>query len=184
MMKNLFTPRELAVCGLFGAAALLLPVIFHAVHLGRIFMPMYLPLVMLAFLVRPLPAAVTALVTPLISGAATGMPPFYPPVALLMSVELSVMAALIGFAGTLFPRAGETLILVPVLLLGRVMYVGLMYAVSRFIDLPAEFMAGLSFVSGWPGIILMIVVVPMLVKVFRTSAGYCTAKGKAGNERY
>ena len=175
MMKNLFTPRELAYCGLFGAAALLLPIIFHLVHLGHVFMPMYLPLVTLAFFARPLPASVTAFVTPLISGAVTGMPPFYPPVAVFMAVELSIMAALIALARTLFPRAGEWMILVPVLLLGRVLYMGLVYAFSLFIDLPAEFMAGLSFFSGWPGIILMIAAVPAVVRISRRGGGYRTA---------
>ncbi|MFO7652386.1 MAG: ECF transporter S component, partial [Candidatus Krumholzibacteriia bacterium] len=67
MIDTELSARELAFCGLFGAAALLLPVLFHVVHLGRLFMPMYLPLVALAFFVRPLPAAVTALMTPLLS---------------------------------------------------------------------------------------------------------------------
>jgi hypothetical protein len=56
------------------------------IHLGHVFMPMYLPIVALAFFVRPLPAAVTAAMTPLLSGAVLGMPPFYPPVALMMAV--------------------------------------------------------------------------------------------------
>ena len=177
-MKNLFTSRDLAYCGLFGAAALLLPVIFHLVHLGRVFMPMYLPLVALAFLVGPVPASLTALVTPLVSGAVTGMPPFYPPVAVFMAVELSAMAALIAFARGFWPRAAPWLILIPVLLLGRVLYVGLVYAFSGFIDLPAEFMAGLSFVSGWPGIILLIVVVPAVVRIFNRGGGQPAASEK------
>jgi membrane protein implicated in regulation of membrane protease activity len=35
---------------------------------------------------------------------------------------------------------------------------------ARLVDLPAAFVAGLSFLSGWPGIILMIVVVPVIVR--------------------
>ncbi len=97
-MKRL-DPRDLAYCGLFGAAALLLPVLFHLVHLGHVFMPMYLPLVTLAFLVRPLPAATTAAITPVLSGAVTGMPPLYPPIAAFMGIELAFMAALIATVG-------------------------------------------------------------------------------------
>jgi len=156
--------RETAFCGLFGAAALLLPVLFHVIHLGHVFMPMYLPLVALAFFVRPMPAAVTALATPLISGAATGMPPFYPPVAVFMAVELAVMAALIAAAVRRWPSANEWLVLVPVLLIGRAIYLGLVYAFSLVIDLPAGFMAGLSLVRGWPGIVLMAAVVPLIAR--------------------
>ncbi len=168
-MDGRLSPRELAYCGLLGAAALLLPVFFHLVHLGHVFMPMYLPLVTLAFLVRPLPAAVTALVTPLLSAAVTGMPPFYPPVAVFMAIELAVMGALIAAASTRWPRVNEWLVLVPVLLLGRVLYVGLAYGFSLVIHLPASFVAGLSLLGGLPGIVLMIVVVPPVVKISRRS---------------
>lgn len=160
-------PRDLAYSGLFGAAALLMPVLFHLVHLGHVFMPMYLPLVALAFFVRPLPAAITALVVPLLSGAVTGMPPFYPPVAVFMAVELAVMAALIALALCLRPRVNEWLVLIPVLLLGRVLYVALVYGFSLVVALPAGFMAGVSFLSGWPGIVLMIAVVPPVARIGR-----------------
>jgi hypothetical protein len=167
-MKRTLNARELAYCGVFGAAALLLPVLFHIVHLGFIFMPMYLPLVALAYFVRPFPAAVTAFITPLLSGAVTGMPPFFPPVAVNMALELAAMAALISIIRTRWPRFDERFVLIAVLLFGRVLYVGLVYLFSLMIELPAAFMAGLSFVSGWPGIILMIVVVPAIAKAGRT----------------
>ncbi len=163
--KSGLTPRELAYCGLLGAAGLLLPLLFHLVHLGHVFMPMYLPLVTLAFFVRPLPAVLTAFITPFLSGAATGMPPFYPPVALFMAIELSLMAALIATIVNHWNRINEWLVLIPVLLLGRIIYVGLIYAFSLLVALPADFMAGISFFKGWPGIVLMIIVVPFVVRV-------------------
>jgi len=45
------------------------------------------------------------------------------------------------------------------------------YAVAQLMDLPAGFLAGLSLVSGWPGIILMIVVVPPLVLAAKKKYG-------------
>ncbi|MBN2381269.1 ECF transporter S component [bacterium] len=161
------SPRELAYCGLFGAIALLLPVVFHIFHLGHIFMPMYLPLCTLPFFVRPMPAAITAVLTPLLSAAVTGMPPLFPPIAVFMSLELSIMALLIGLIMLWWPRANEWLVLVPVLLFGRVLYVGLVYLFSLFIALPAGFMATLSFLSGWPGIVLMIIAVPPVARLGR-----------------
>jgi hypothetical protein len=166
-MRRRLEPGELAYCGLFGAAALLLPVLFHLVHLGHVFMPMYIPLVALAFFVRPFPAAVTALIVPVLSGAVTGMPPFFPPVAVFMAIEIAVMAALIAFVSSRWPRANEWLVLIPVLLLGRVLYVALVYGFSLVVALPAGFMAGASFLSGWPGIALMIAVVPPVARVAR-----------------
>jgi len=174
------SPRELALSGLFGAAALVLPFLFHLVHLGSLFMPMYLPLVTLAFLVRPAPAAVTALVAPLLSAALTGMPPFYPPVAVFMGLELGAMAVLLSWLRGRWPRAGVLLLLVPVLLLGRVLSVGLVYAFSLMMTLPAPFLAGVSFLSGWPGIVLMVVVVPVLVRVAGTSPRASPAASSEG----
>ena len=162
----------MAYCGLFGAAALLLPVIFHLVHLGHVFMPMYLPLVTLAFFVRPRAAAVTSLLVPLLSGAVTGMPPLYPPIAVFMAFELAVMTALIAVVKTARPRTNEWLVLIPILLLGRVLYIALVYGFSLIIGLPAGFMAGLSLLRGWPGIVLMIVVIPAVVRIGKGKARY------------
>ena len=159
--------RELAYCGLFGAAALLLPVLFHLIHLGHIFMPMYLPLVALAFFVRPGMAALTALIVPMLSGAATGMPPFYPPVAPAMSLELALMALVIGTTRALFPRINTLIVLIPVLAIGRVVNAVLFYWLALCIDLPARFIAGISLLSGWPGLVLMIVAVPAIVRLSR-----------------
>ena len=158
--------RELAYCGVFGAAALLLPVLFHVLQLGRLFMPMYLPLVALAFFVRPRAAAATAVATPILSGALTGMPPFYPPIAALMSLELGLSALVLSVLNLRFPRANPWLLLAPVLVGGRFLYVGLVYGFARVVELPAGFVAGVSLLSGWPGVVLMLVVIPPLVLRF------------------
>lgn len=166
-MSGGLSPRELAFCGVLGAAALLLPVLFHLVRLGPVFMPMYLPLVTLAFLVRPLPAAMTALLVPLLSALVTGMPPLYPPVAVVMAVELAVMGALIATVVGRWPAANPWLLLAAALALGRVLHVAAVYGISLVLQLPAAFLAGVSFIAGWPGILLMLAVVPPVVQVAR-----------------
>ncbi len=164
------SPRELAYCGLFGAASLLLPMLFHVLQLGPVFMPMYLPLVTLAFFVRPLLAALTAMLTPILSGAVLGMPPLFPPIAPVMAIELGLMAALIAFCVRRWPRLNAWVVLLPILLTGRALHVAMMFLVASFIQLPAGVMAGVSFLTGWPGIILMLVVVPPIAKVGRELA--------------
>jgi hypothetical protein len=165
-----YTPRELAYAGLFGAGAMLLPVLFHLIQLGSLFLPMYLPLVTLAFLVRPLPAALTAVITPLLSAAATGMPPFYPPIACFMAVELGVMAALIAWMRGRRPRMNEWLLLAGTLALGRAIHVGLVYGFARVLALPAGLLAGASLLTGWPGMLLMLATVPPIVRILRRQA--------------
>lgn len=162
MNKSFLTPKSAAFCGSFGAAALLLPVIFHALHLGSLFLPMYLPLVALAFFVPPAPAALTAFIVPLLSGAATGMPPFYPPVAPMMSAELAVMGFIIASALKFKPALNPYAILIPTLLLGRVIGAAMSYGAASIMNLPPKFAAGISFFGAWPGLILMIIVVPPL----------------------
>ncbi|MEN6559778.1 MAG: class I SAM-dependent methyltransferase [Acidobacteriota bacterium] len=183
-MRGRPSARDLAYCGLFGAAALLLPVIFHLLRLGHVFMPMYLPLVTLAFFVRPGAAAATALVVPVLSGVLTGMPPLYPPVAGLMALELAAMAALISAIVSRRPRANELLVLAPALLFGRVLYVGLAYAVFLAIGLPAAFMAGLSVLSGWPGLVLMVIAVPPLARLRRGSGPAVSPAGDDARRAY
>lgn len=157
-------PRDLAYCGVFGAAALLLPVIFHVLHLGHVFMPMYLPLVTLAFFVRPGAAALTALLVPILSGAVTGMPPFMPPIALVMSLELALMALLIGALRKLLPALPIWVVLGTTLVIGRIVSAGLLYGAALVLELPARFVAGISLISGWPGLVLMMVVIPQIVR--------------------
>ncbi len=156
---------------MFGAAALLLPVIFHLVHLGHVFMPMYIPLVALAFFVRPAAVVTTSIVTPLVSGAITGMPPFCPPVAPMMSIELALTTLAILSAIARWPRANLWLVLVPVLLAGRVLYLGLVTGFAAVIDLPVAFVAGATLIKGWPGVIIMTVVLPPVVIAQRRIAG-------------
>jgi len=160
-------PRDIAYCAVFGAAAMLLPVIFHVFHLGSMFMPMYLPLVTLSFFVGPIPAALTALLLPLLSAAITGMPPFYPPIAFIMSLELATMCGIIALVRMALPKINELIILIPVLFLGRCIGIGLIYLMALFMKLPATFVVGASLLSGWPGIILMIVAVPAVIRISR-----------------
>jgi len=157
-------PREYAFCGLFGAAALLLPTLFHLLHLGHVFMPMYLPLVALAFFVRPAASALTALLVPLLSGAVTGMPPFMPPVAPVMALELALMALMIGTLRQAVPRMPVWCLLALALAVGRIVNALLLYTAARVLELPAGFVAGISLLSGWPGLLLMLAVIPGLVQ--------------------
>jgi len=124
---------------------------------------MYIPLIVLPFLVHPALAFSTALLVPILSAILTGMPPLYPPIAVAMAVELSIMCCLLSNLYMHFPNAKITTLLLPVLFLGRVINVGLLYFIAIWVDLPPKFVAGLSFVSGWPGIVLMILVIPILI---------------------
>lgn len=169
--RNPLAPRELAFGGLFGAAALVLPALFHLIQLGHVFMPMYIPLMVLPFYVRWGVAGTTALIVPLLSALVTGMPPLMPPVAPVMSVELAVMAVLLALLRKRWPLVAPVILLIPVLVFGRVVNAGIMYIIAGFLGLPAGFVAGISFFAGWPGVILMLLVVPPIAHLARKLHG-------------
>jgi hypothetical protein len=156
--------RDLAFAGMFGAASLLLPVIFHLLQLGHALMPMYIPLVALAFLVKGPVAVTTAFLIPLLSAAVTGMPPLYPPIAPIMSIELAFMCGLIATAIRVRPSLRPLVVLLPVLVAGRFLNFVLSYAAALVLELPPQFVGTLSFVAGWPGVLLMMFVIPPLVR--------------------
>ncbi len=164
-----FESKDWAYCGVFGAAAMLLPTLFHLLHLGSIFLPMYVPLFALAFVARPYPCGLTAALVPLLSSLLTGMPPLYPPTAPIMAAELGVATAVASLAASRFPRLPPVLYLLPILLSGRAFNAVLHYAAARVMDLPAGFLAGFSFFSAWPGLVLILLVVPGFA---RASKGY------------
>ena len=154
--------RDLAYCGVLGAAALLLPVVFHLLRLGHVFMPMYLPIVTLAFFVRVWPAAVTALVVPLLSAVLTGMPPLYRRSRQSWRWSWRQWRTSLppSWPGARPPTNGSC---------WRLLWlnVALVYGVSLLLELPAGFLAGVSFLAGWPGVVLMLLVVPPVVRATR-----------------
>jgi hypothetical protein len=77
------------------------------------------------------------------------------------------MCGIIASVQRLFPKLNELIILIPVLLLGRIIGVGLIYIMAVFMKLPAKFVAGASLISGWPGIILMIAAIPAIIRISR-----------------
>jgi hypothetical protein len=163
-----FEPRDWAYCGVFGAAAMLLPTLFHLLHLGSIFLPMYIPLFALAFVVRPYPCALTAATVPLLSSLLTGMPPLYPPTAPIMAAELAAATAVTSLTASRLTQRPPVLYLLPILLAGRGLNALLHYAAARVMDLPAEFLAGYSFFSAWPGMVLILLVVPAFARTSKT----------------
>jgi hypothetical protein len=156
--------RPISRAAVVTALGLVLPPLFHALNLGHVFLPMYLPILGGAFLLPAGWAAAVGFATPLISCLATGMPPLMPPVAAWMAVELAGMAAL----GALLARRGRwsAWLVVPVVLLaGRAVYLGLVYLTAPWLGLPAGLFTLAALLSGWPGMILAVVVVPAAVQL-------------------
>jgi hypothetical protein len=158
--------RSISRAAVVTALGLALPPVFHALHLGHVFLPMYLPILAGAFLLAPRWAVAVGFATPLLSAAATGMPPLMPPVAAWMAVELAAMA---GLASLLRRRLDwpTWLVVAIVLVVGRALYLGLVFFTSGWLSLPARLFTLAALLAGWPGMVLVLLVVPPAVRLAR-----------------
>ena len=156
--------RALVVSAMMAALALMLPMAFHVVGLGSSFLPLLLPLLLNGFLVPMRWAVLTGAAAPLASGVLTGMPPFYPPIAFVMSAEGAVLA---GVAAGLF-RVMKPRIWLPLMaavLLGRCTMLLLTWQLAGAFGLPEAFSALASLVHGLPGVALQCTVVPLVLRL-------------------
>jgi hypothetical protein len=156
--------RALVVSAMMAALAITLPVGFHAAGLGRTFSPLLLPLLLNGFLVPPGWALLTGAVSPIASGVMTGMPPFYPPVALIMTAEAAELG---GVASGIF-RWTKPRIWLPLgaaVILGRFTNLVLTWQLAGAFGLPQVFSATASLVQSLPGTILQCTVVPVIVRL-------------------
>ena len=143
---------------------LVLPALFHSLGLGKVFLPMYLPVLVGAFVLPWRWALALGVLTPLVSALLTGMPPWFPPVALWMALELGLMALVANRLGRRLPVPWA---LALSLVLGRLVYAGLVLITAQFLELPSGFLALASWVSAWPGLALAMFVVPASVAALR-----------------
>lgn len=161
--------RAMVISAAMGALALVLPVVFHAVGLGSKFLPMLLPLLLNGFLSPPGWAMLTGAIVPWISALATGMPPLYPPVAAVMSLE----GAALGLCASLLSHRRVPLWLsVPAAVAaGRGVMFAATWAAAKTFDLPPAFAATAFLVQGLPGVALQLAVVPAAVAAWRRREG-------------
>jgi len=150
---------------LYLALAVLLPIGFHSFGMaGRIFLPMHIPVLLAGFLVGPWCGLIVGLLAPGLSFLLTGMPPAY--AVPLMSMELPIY----GFAAGIFYnrlKLNVYVALIVAMILGRAMFGVGLFLLGMFIKLPysaaAFFSAGGAIVTGLPGIIIQIIIVPIIV---------------------
>jgi 2-polyprenyl-3-methyl-5-hydroxy-6-metoxy-1,4-benzoquinol methylase/thiamine transporter ThiT len=164
-MKN--EVRKMSEAAALLALGVLLPLFFHLFGAGSIFLPMHLSILLGGFLLGPFYGVLLGLLTPLLSFLSTGMPP----VAALpgMIVEL----AFYGLASGVFFRKIKThhlylditLSLFSAMLIGRIAGGFTNWAIYSSSGKAYSFAlwATTYFVSSWPGILLQVVAVPLLL---------------------
>ncbi|MEA3297809.1 MAG: ECF transporter S component [candidate division Zixibacteria bacterium] len=161
--------RFAAHTALYLALAILLPIGFHSTGIGgRIFLPMHIPVLLAGFLVGPFSGVVVGILSPLMSYLLTGMPPTY--AVPLMSLELPIYGLVAGLAYRKL-QLNIYIALIAALIVGRLMFGAGLLVLGLFMELPytaaAFFSAGGAIVSGLPGIVVQIVLIPIIVAAIR-----------------
>ena len=156
--------KDIALSSFFLALGILFPFIFHQFGIaGRIFSPMHIPVFLAGIFVGPVSGLLVGILSPIISFLLTGMPPPY--AVSLMAVELPLYGVSIGLLIKIkkFPLV---LALIISMLLGRAGFALGLLILGALINLPYGFFGYLqaSFITGFPGIILQLILIPLLVK--------------------
>ena len=162
-----YSGRDILLGALFMATALVLPIVFHAIGMGSEFLPMFPPVIMAGFLVSVPVALLVGTLSPVVSGVLTGMPPFFPPIAWIMMLEGAVMVLGIH----IFRRRlkwGITVTLLLVLLCDRLVLLGAVLVVARWLELPSGVLGLISVIRGAPGILIMAVSLPPLIHALQS----------------
>lgn len=148
----------------FVTLAVLVPTIFHAVGgLGKVFLPMHIPVILCGFICGPYFGLLCGIIAPILSSMITGMPVLIPN-GIIMAFELACYGFVSGF---LYGRGRAILTaLAAAMISGRIIsgiltacvlgFAGKTYGLSAFVTA--------SFLTGLPGIVIQLVLIPVLVK--------------------
>ena len=156
---------------LFLAVAIILPIAFHQFGLaGRIFSPMHIPALLAGFVCGPVSGLLVGLLAPGLSFVMTGMPPAYAVPLMTMELILYGLAAGLAFRTFKLPIywalivamiAGRIGFALGILLFG--LFLNLPYGVKTYIEI--------TFITGFPGILLQLIVVPPIVIAIKKRYG-------------
>jgi hypothetical protein len=161
-MHNNIEINNLVIAVLFTALGIAVPILFHLVGLGSVFLPMYLPLIIGAFLLTGVNALLMGIFTPLISALLTGMPPFYPPIVFIMSVQLGVVCFFISYVTHRF-KVNILITLALAIAIDRMLLIVFYYMIIPLFHINFGLYTAYDLLKGIPGIILILVLVPLLV---------------------
>jgi hypothetical protein len=153
--------HKLTLSAMFLALGVLFPIMFHAVGLGSIFLPMFWPIALAGFFLGAPVAALIGAFTPVVSFLLTGMPP--PPVLVSMVPELAVLAAVIEFFHSRL-KWGTVLSLLAALMISMCVSLLVKGLLAPLIGLPSKPVVIASLIHGVPGMICMLVLIPLLLR--------------------
>lgn len=186
-MKKKKTIQNLTAAAMFLALGLMLPFLTGQIpQIGRMMLPMHLPVLLCGFICGPQYGLIVGFVTPLLRGAMFGMPVLFP-VGIAMAFELATYGAVSGF---LYSRSKWQCVralyrcLILAMLAGRTVW-----GITEVILLGmtgAKFTAQM-FIAGAltnaiPGIIIQLVFIPAIMVALNKSGVVPYIRYDASNE--
>ena len=167
--------RRMVLAALLLALGLVLPFVTGQIpEVGNMLLPMHLPVLICGLVCGWKWGAAVGFVLPILRSMLFQMPPLLPTMrtggALCMAFELMTYGLVAGLLyGWLKDRRwGLIVSLLGAMLAGRIVWALASMVISRiFADFPFTFQLFLAggFLSAWPGMILQIVLVPLLVRL-------------------
>ncbi|QZY55209.1 ECF transporter S component [Crassaminicella profunda] len=156
--------KDLMLSGLLLAMGILLPMFFHSVGImGKVFLPMHIPVLIGGFVLSPYLACILGVITPLISGALTGMPIMFP-MAIIMAFELGTYGLMTSLAVRKM-RLSVIPSLIIAMISGRVIAGVVVFFLAQFFGLkmnPILFIKG-GILTGLPGIGVQLILIPSII---------------------
>ncbi|MFZ5518948.1 MAG: ECF transporter S component [Candidatus Zhuqueibacterota bacterium] len=156
--------RQISLSALFLALCVLVPIVFHILGLGRLFLPIFLPILLAGFVLDFPYAILVGLAGPWVSALITGMPPLFP-TAVIMSVEGMTAASIISY----FYKKRKSnfwVCLISALVGERVAYVLMLFVFLPLLGFPAVAVTIGAIVS-LPGIALQGVLIPLILSALK-----------------
>ena len=158
------------LAALFLALAYVMPFLTGQIpKLGAMLCPLHIPVLLCGFVCGPLWGTAVGFTAPLLRSLTLGMPPMFP-TAVCMAFELATYGAVAGLMHKILSRKKPYiyLSLLTAMTVGRIVWgaamfilVGIKGGAFTF----SAFIAG-AFVNAFPGIIVQIILVPILVMAF------------------
>ena len=149
LVQGIFSPLAIAL----GVA---LPHVFHLAGLGPVFLPMFLPLLLVAMTMDLPFILLVAITTPLISYAMTGMPP--QSTAIVIAFQLSFL----GLCGSFFRTRGKMNYLWAIV--GAIMAERVVSFLAGF-AFPSLVSSG-AVIASYPGVIFLLATSVVLMKIY------------------
>lgn len=164
MRRRRITTKKLVTASMLLAIGVIIPSIFHLTGLpGQMLLPMHIPVLIGGFLLPPSLAMLLGMLTPLLNSFITGMPVLFP-IAIILVFELATYSLITSLFYRIL-KVPSLLALTVSMILGRVMAGITIFVLSAFFTIPLEpvaFVKG-AVITGVPGIIIQIILIPSLV---------------------